>query len=179
MADLLALSTGILDGSISTAEAGPINRINFELSHIADGISVEAFSHCVMFETDDGLVAFDTSGVAGGAKVVEAIRGWRDTPFHSLVYTHGHLDHVGGCGAFMADAESRRYKKPLVVGHENVPKRFDRYNYTGGYNTIINQRQFGQFTRRGYDFAEGDTFLPAGVEAGAASPGAGGGSHWR
>jgi alkyl sulfatase BDS1-like metallo-beta-lactamase superfamily hydrolase len=164
MADLLALSTGIIDGTMSTADVGPVNRINFQLSPVADGIAmVEAFSHCVLFETDDGLVAFDTSGVNGGKRVVEAIRGWRDTRFNSLVYTHGHLDHVGGCGAFMADAERAGSPRPQVIGHENVPRRFDRYHFTSGYNAIINQRQFGQFARRGYQISDGNGFLPEGT----------------
>jgi alkyl sulfatase BDS1-like metallo-beta-lactamase superfamily hydrolase len=164
MADLLSLSSSVIDGIRSSDDVGPMNRINFELSTIKDKVAmVEAFSHCVLFETDDGLVAFDTSGVAGGARVVDAIRGWRKDRFHSLVYTHGHLDHVGGCGAFMADALSRKQPKPQVVGHENVPHRFDRYKMTSGYNTVINQRQFGQFTRRGYEITDGDSFLPAGA----------------
>jgi alkyl sulfatase BDS1-like metallo-beta-lactamase superfamily hydrolase len=164
MADLLALSTAVIDGTTSAEEVGPMNRINFQLSPIADKIAmVEAFSHCVLFQTEDGLVAFDTSGVNGGGRVVEAIRGWRNDRFNSLVYTHGHLDHVGGCGAFMADAESGGNPRPAVIGHENVSRRFDRYNFTSGYNVVINQRQFGQFSRRGYDISDGDGFLPEGA----------------
>ncbi|MCB1691810.1 MAG: MBL fold metallo-hydrolase [Pseudomonadales bacterium] len=164
MADLLSLSTAVIDGTTSAEDVGPMNRINFQLSPVADGVAmVEAFSHCVLFETDDGLVAFDTSGVQGGQRVVEAIRGWRKDRFNSLVYTHGHLDHVGGCGAFMADAERAGTPRPQVIGHENVPHRFDRYNFTSGYNTVINQRQFGQFSRRGYAITDGDSFLPAGA----------------
>ena len=164
MADLLALSTAVIDGTTSAADVGPMNRINFQLSPINDKVAmVEAFSHCVLFETGDGLVAFDTSGVNGGARVVEAIRDWRKSRFNSLVYTHGHLDHVGGCGAFMADAEAAGHARPQVIGHENVPRRFDRYNFTSGYNTVINQRQFGQFSRRGYDLGDGDNFLPKGA----------------
>lgn len=161
MADLLALSTGVIDGTVSPDETGPLNRINFQLSTITDDIAmVEAFSHCILFKTDDGLVAFDTSGVQGGGRVVEAIRGWSDEAFNSLVYTHGHLDHVGGSGAFMADAESKGSPRPKVIGHENVPRRFERYNFTSGYNLVINQRQFGQFSRRGYDLGDEGRFLP-------------------
>ena len=161
MTDLLALSTAVLDGSQSPEQVGPMNRINHQLSTVANGVAVvEAFSHCILFETDDGLVAFDTSSVAGGERVVEAIRGWRNDPFNSLVYTHGHLDHVGGCGAFIADAKANKHAQPKVVGHENVASRFDRYNFTNGYNVSINKRQFGQFSRRGYDISEGETFLP-------------------
>ena len=52
MTDLLALSSDIIDGKLSPDESGPMNRINFQLSPIADGIAmVEAFSHCILFET--------------------------------------------------------------------------------------------------------------------------------
>jgi hypothetical protein len=78
MADLLAMSEAIIEGRTSAAGIGPINRINHELSELGDGLAmVEAFSHCILFATDDGLLAFDTSGPQGGGRVVEAVRGWR------------------------------------------------------------------------------------------------------
>ena len=74
MADLLELSRRVIDEGAAAA-VGPINRINHELSEIGNGLAVvEAFSHCVLFDTDDGLLAFDTSGVAGGERVMEALR---------------------------------------------------------------------------------------------------------
>ena len=161
MADLLALSEAVLDGGKGLAEVGPINRINHQLSVVADGIAVvEAFSHCVLFETDDGLLAFDASNVGGGARVVAAVRRWRAARFNTLVFTHGHLDHVGGSGAFLADASERGDPRPQVAGHVNVAKRFERYRLTAGYNRVINERQFGQFRRFGYSMFDGETFLP-------------------
>ena len=161
MSELLELSSAVIDGKKTEEEVGPMNRVNFRLSELTKDIAVvEAFSHCVTFKTDDGLVAFDTSGPLGGPRVVEALRKWSKDPFNSLVYTHGHVDHVGGCGAFIDDAETNGSPKPRVIGHENVPKRFDRYNFTNGYNMVINQRQFGQFSRRGYQIQDGETFLP-------------------
>ena len=161
MADLLALSTKVLDGG-SADGVGPLNRITHELSGIADGIAmVEAFSHAVLFETEEGLVVFDTSGAQGGTRVVDAIRGWSKRPFHTLVYTHGHIDHVGGCGAFLADAAAKRHARPRIAGHENVARRFDRYNLTNGYNLAINARQFRGFQRHGYGIGgEEGRFLP-------------------
>ncbi len=163
MADLLRISSDVIDGKIGTDEVGPLNRINFELSEIADNVAmVEAFSHSILFKTDDGLVTFDTSNLRGSRRVVDAIRGWSKAPFHSLVYTHGHLDHVGGCGTFLADALERGHEKPNIVGHDNIKPRFDRYRYTNGYNLAINSRQFGSVTRRGYDIGDGEEeFLPA------------------
>ena len=169
MADLLALSEAVLDGGKGLAEVGPINRINHRLSVVADGVAVvEAFSHCVLFETDDGLLAFDTSNSLGGARAVAAVRRWRAARFNALVFTHGHLDHVGGSGAFLADAAQRGDPRPRVVGHANVAKRFERYRLTAGYNRVVNERQFGQFRRFGYALfdtdgestAEGGAFLP-------------------
>jgi alkyl sulfatase BDS1-like metallo-beta-lactamase superfamily hydrolase len=161
MADLLALSRAVIDDGKGIGEVGPINRINHQLSEIGPGVAmVEAFSHCVLFETDDGLVAFDTSNPEGGRRVVDEVRRWRAERFNTVVYTHGHVDHVGGCGAFIADAEGRGDPRPRIAGHENVPKRFDRYVLTNGYNQIINERQFGQFRRAGYEISGAPRFLP-------------------
>jgi alkyl sulfatase BDS1-like metallo-beta-lactamase superfamily hydrolase len=161
MADLLEMSSAIIDGTRSADDVGPINRINHQLSTLADGVAmVEAFSHCIAFETADGLLTFDTSGPAGGARVVDEIRRWRRDRFNTIVYTHGHIDHVAGCGAFIDDARASGAPRPRVVGHANVSSRFDRYNLTNGYNQIINERQFGQFRRRGYDIVGEQRFLP-------------------
>ncbi len=166
MADLLKISSDVIDGKVDTSEVGPLNRINFQLSELGDDIAmVEAFSHSVLFKTDDGLVVFDTSNLPGSERVVDAIRGWSKDRFHSLVYTHGHVDHVGGCGTFLKDAEDRGDPRPTIVGHENVKPRFDRYNDTNGYNLVINKRQFGSVTRRGYDLGSDERFLPRTSEA--------------
>ena len=158
MADLLAMSTAIIDGHAAPGELGPLNRINHQLSELSSELAVvEAFSHCIVFKTDDGLVTFDTSNEHGGKKCVGAIQSWTKDPFNTVVFTHGHIDHVGGCGAFCSAYEGR---KPTIVGHENVAARFARYRMTNGYNHVINERQFGQFKRRGYDLAGESQFLP-------------------
>ncbi|MCA8905240.1 MAG: hypothetical protein KDA43_10520, partial [Hyphomonas sp.] len=71
MADLLALSSAVIDEGQPLEKSGPLNRITHELSEIGPRLAmVEAFSHCIVFDTDDGLVAFDTSNEYGGAKCV-------------------------------------------------------------------------------------------------------------
>ncbi|MDA0891426.1 MAG: MBL fold metallo-hydrolase [Proteobacteria bacterium] len=158
MADLLSMSADIIDGRVTPEALGPLNRINHQLSELATDLAVvEAFSHCIVFKTDEGLVTFDTSNEHGGKKCVSAIQSWTHDPFHTVVFTHGHIDHVGGCGAFCDAYEGHR---PIIVGHENVAARFDRYRMTNGYNHVINERQFGQFKRRGYDLAGASQFLP-------------------
>jgi alkyl sulfatase BDS1-like metallo-beta-lactamase superfamily hydrolase len=152
------MSADIIDGRVTPEALGPLNRINHQLSELATDLAVvEAFSHCIVFKTDEGLVTFDTSNEHGGKKCVSAIQSWTHDPFHTVVFTHGHIDHVGGCGAFCDAYEGR---KPIIVGHENVAARFDRYRMTNGYNHVINERQFGQFKRRGSDLAGASQFLP-------------------
>lgn len=143
MADLLALSARIIDSGDTTER---VNRPTGELSEIADGIAfVEAFSHVISFRTSDGMVLFDTSVAAFGPAVRDALRGWApDDRVHTMVYTHGHVDHVGGAPTFVAEAADRGDPRPQVVAHENVPVRFDRYDLTNGYNAAINRRQFGR-----------------------------------
>lgn len=138
MADLIAMSSRIIDSGMADV---PVNRTTNELSEVAEDLAmVESFSHSVVWDSGEGLVAFDASHVNTGAAVVDAISRWRPAPFSTLVYTHGHVDHVGGSGAFA----SHNGERPIrVVGHENVARRFERYRYTNDWNITINARQFG------------------------------------
>ncbi len=140
----------VADRVIDSGEAEPPhNRVTHELSVVEDDVAVvESFSHCWVVDTDEGLVCWDASGVQSGPAVVAALRGWTDRPVHSLVYTHGHVDHVGGSGAFVADAEARGETRPRFLAHEAVPARFERYRATNGWNLAINRRQFGGIRNR-------------------------------
>jgi alkyl sulfatase BDS1-like metallo-beta-lactamase superfamily hydrolase len=129
------LTTGVIDE--------PLNRVTNELHELADNLAiVESFSHCVTWDSGDGLVSFDASGVGAGANVVAALRTWRSAPFNALVYTHGHADHIGGSPAFHHDAEATG-RALRVMAHENVAARIARYETTNAWNVLINQRQFG------------------------------------
>lgn len=160
MTDLLSLSSDIIDRSLPLSESGPLNRITHELSELRPGLAVvEAFSHCIVFDTKDGLVTFDTSSEASGGICVQQIRRWAPHRFNTIVFTHGHVDHVGGSNAFMEDSSENGYPTPRVVGHRNIARRFERYNFTNGYNLLINERQFGLFKRHGYDQGGRSQFL--------------------
>jgi alkyl sulfatase BDS1-like metallo-beta-lactamase superfamily hydrolase len=146
MSELLALSAEAIDSGLAR---GPVNRVTNELSEVADGIAVvESFSHLVALQTDDGLVCVDASGAHTGRAVTGALRTWSTDPVRALVYTHGHVDHVGGSGALLADGADRGHSPPEVVGHEALPGRFERYRVTDRWNTTINARQFGGVSPR-------------------------------
>ena len=140
MTELLERSARIID----TGEFDPaFNPMAAEVHELADGVAmVDAFSHVVALDSGDGLVLFDVSHAMFGPRVVEALRRWSDARVATIVYTHGHLDHVGGAAAIIDD-NAGRGPRPEVVAHDNVPPRFDRYHLTAGYNATINARQFG------------------------------------
>ncbi|MGA1658604.1 MAG: MBL fold metallo-hydrolase, partial [Ilumatobacteraceae bacterium] len=109
----IELSTRVIDSGVVDER---LNRVDGDIWELTDNVAmVESFSHCVTVNTGDGLMCFDASGTQSGTKVVEAIRTWSSAPISHLVYTHGHLDHVGGSGAFLADATSRGSQRPTVV----------------------------------------------------------------
>ena len=138
--DLLALSSRIIDEGVPDE---PVNRVTNELSELADDLAiVERFSHSVALRTDEGLVCFDASRRAHGSGRRRELRRWSPAPVHTLVYTHGHADHVGGSGAFAATptpAATRAHGgRPRERARPPRPLRA-----TNDWNLIINARQFG------------------------------------
>ena len=71
------------------------------------------------------------------------IRDWSPARLNTTIFSHGHIDHVFGVGAFELEAAEKGWPSPRVIAHEAVPARFDRYQLTAGYNATINSRQFG------------------------------------
>lgn len=97
---------------------------------------IASFGNAIALKTDEGALVVDTGSPFTAATIRDAITGWADDPVRTIVYTHGHIDHV--MGASVIGSSGTR-----VVAHENVPARFDRYRLTAGYNAWINRRQFG------------------------------------
>jgi len=101
------------------------------------------FSGLTAFETDEGLVLVDTGATPLGDYLRTQIRKQTDVPLHTVIYTHGHIDHAFGVGAWLAEVGERGGRRPRIVANEAVLRRFERYRRTAGYNSAINQRQFG------------------------------------
>ena len=112
------------------------------LEEVADGVGfVASFCNVIAIATDGGLVVVDTSSQMTATTCATEIREWcertgRDFDVHSIVYTHGHLDHVSGTDPLTTSSRTQ------VIGHRAVKDRFDRYLLTRGYNGAINRRQF-------------------------------------
>jgi alkyl sulfatase BDS1-like metallo-beta-lactamase superfamily hydrolase len=140
---MLARSARIIEGHEKLAMHGLFGASDEPAAEVADGVAVvEAFSNVVAFKTDRGLALFDVSHEMFAPGARERLRAWADDRVDTVVYTHGHVDHVTGASVFETEAAERRSGMIRFVAHVAVPERFDRYVLTNGYNGVINMRQF-------------------------------------
>ncbi len=141
--DIVELAERLWRGEDPTHSTNPLGA-GGRLAEVADGVAfLPNFANCAVVETDDGLVMVDTGSPFTAAKVHAEVRAWSTKPLHSAVYSHGHIDHVFGVGPFDEEAIANGWPRPRVVAHEHLPRRFERYVLTAGYNQIVNRRQFG------------------------------------
>ena len=78
--------------------------------------------NAVFFDTDEGVVLVDTGMAPAGPAILEAIRSVTDKPIHTIIYTHGHVDHAYGTWAIMEAGET-----PEIIAHSALKPRFERY----------------------------------------------------
>jgi len=76
---------------------------------VTDGVYVAVGfdgANSIMIEGDDGIIIVDTLSTYEAAKqVITEFRKITDKPVKAIIYTHGHLDHVHGTGAFLEEGE--------------------------------------------------------------------------
>lgn len=101
---------------------------------------VPAFANVTAFETDDGLLLVDAGLRVVGPAIFASIRARTSAPLHTVVFTHGHVDHAFGLDAWLSELAPAR---PRIIGHRNVRARFERYAKMGALNARINAVQFG------------------------------------
>jgi alkyl sulfatase BDS1-like metallo-beta-lactamase superfamily hydrolase len=139
---VLDLTDRLWRGEVAMGEVHPVGA-HRGLDEVAPGMAfVASFGNVVAIATDGALVLVDTGNQVLAAANHASIRAWSDLPLDTVVYTHGHIDHVFGMAPFDEEAEAAGRPRPRVVAHELVPARFDRYKLTAGYNGVINARQF-------------------------------------
>jgi len=113
------------------------------LEEYAPGVAfVPGYANVVAFDTAEGLLLIDSGTAEQAAAIHQRIRAWSAKPLHTVLFTHGHVDHVFGLAPFEEEARREGWPPPRVVAHANVPLRFDRYILTNGLNAQINARQF-------------------------------------
>jgi glyoxylase-like metal-dependent hydrolase (beta-lactamase superfamily II) len=143
MSDVLEVADRFWRGEISTADAHPVGHSG-SLAEVGDGVAfVPSFANVTAFATGDGLLLVDTAAEFMAESVHAELRRWTGERLHTAVYSHGHIDHVFGVPVWEAESAEHGWPAPVVIAHEALPRRFDRYLLTAGYNQVINRRQFG------------------------------------
>jgi alkyl sulfatase BDS1-like metallo-beta-lactamase superfamily hydrolase len=142
MSRIRELGEELWAGNVRAGDYHPFAPL-LELEEVADGVAfVSGFGNIAAIRTGEGLVLVDTGNYVLAGQIHRIVRGWDAAPVHTAIFTHGHIDHVFGLPPFEHEAEEKGWKPPVVVAHEAVPARFDRYRLTRGYNSCINSRQF-------------------------------------
>ncbi len=95
-----------------------------------------------VIRTAAGLVFVDTAKPDTAAKTLAAVRRWDNSPIHTVIYTHGHIDHTSGIKVIDQEADTRGIPRPRVIAHRNVLRRLSRYEATHGFNSIVQGQQF-------------------------------------
>lgn len=101
------------------------------------------FGNVIALLTDEGVVLVDASNYASGRDILQELRKRTDLPIHTIVYTHGHLDHVPGASHFIDDARERGHPRPRVIGHHRVIDRLHRYDRMASQIQFISAIQWG------------------------------------
>jgi alkyl sulfatase BDS1-like metallo-beta-lactamase superfamily hydrolase len=142
-ADLLEISDRLWRGELDIAEYHPFSFLGGSTEVGRDCLFVASFANVSAIATAAGLILVDTGSQPLAGEAHDAVRAWRSDRVDTVIFSHGHIDHVFGVDRYEADAASAGQAPLRVIAHELVPARFERYRLTGGYNAIINQRQFG------------------------------------
>jgi alkyl sulfatase BDS1-like metallo-beta-lactamase superfamily hydrolase len=140
--EVLELADRLWSGEANIVENHPVGYMG-QMVELDERLAFwPSFANVTAILTDEGLVLVDSGNFLLGEMAHETIRGWTDERVHTVIWSHGHVDHVFGVPLWDAEAEERGWPRPRVVAHEAMPARFARYLDTAGYNQIINTRQF-------------------------------------
>jgi len=148
MSGALKHDTGTIDKSVGGTLFERYFTGRNEASVVAPGtfFMTADYVNLTALETKDGLVLVDCGMEAAGPKVMEEIRKHTQAPLHTVVFTHGHMDHAFGLKPWLEAGE-----RPRVIAHENLVRRFRTYMKTGPMNFGIEQdigwpTQYADFT---------------------------------
>ncbi|MGH3119388.1 MAG: alkyl sulfatase dimerization domain-containing protein [Gaiellales bacterium] len=102
-----------------------------------------ALGNSTAFLGKDGVLIVDTAQERFTPNILSALRAnYSQAPIEAIVYTHGHIDHVTGAEAMIAEAQTRDDRRPHIFAHRDLARRFDRYRLLAAQNDHINRIQF-------------------------------------
>jgi len=101
------------------------------------------FANVTAILTTQGWVLVDCGFIHMGEDIYNKVQVIKKAPIHTIIITHGHVDHCGG-GRTIETLNMQDYNCSIrFVGHKNIGHRFARYVQTSEFNRILNHKQFG------------------------------------
>ena len=90
-----------------------------ELIEVTDDIYVGigyGIANSIMIETENNLVIVDTLGSTESAEVLyKDFRKISEKPIIAIIYTHNHLDHLGGATVFFEESKTEIYAQENII----------------------------------------------------------------
>ena len=112
-----------------------------EIVKVTDGVFVGVgfgLANSIMIESEEGLVIVDTLGSEERARtLLTEFRKISSKPIKAIIYTHNHLDHIGGATIFYNDT------KPEIYAQKNI--LYNIANISTTIRPIIFERSARQF----------------------------------
>ncbi|WP_308909381.1 alkyl sulfatase dimerization domain-containing protein [Pseudokordiimonas caeni] len=120
----------------------------------------------IVIEGDTGLIIVDTTlSRTDGDATLELIRQKSDKPIVGVIYTHHHIDHTGGAGAFVS-REDAASGKVMVIAADDLPEELLDENAVTGpimglraaymYGVLLDPETDG----KGYKVGLGGNIIP-------------------
>ena len=123
---LFAPGMGSFDDQALAAQGG-VAQAQYETRELADNVYLFRYggSQSMFVVTPDGVIAMDPINVVAAKVYLEEIRKITKVPVVYVVYSHHHLDHIGGGAPFKAQGATfvahRQAKAALVrINNPNV-----------------------------------------------------------
>ncbi len=103
------------------------------------------FGNVIMIEGDDGLIIVDTTTAHEHAAVAaDAFGEISDKPVVAVIYTHHHVDHVSGTGAFIDEAAAARGEVPVIAAENFLRELQDENQVTAPIMGVRALYMYGQ-----------------------------------
>jgi len=159
MAAIKETAERLWSGQLSTRDQHPFTATG-EIEEIAPRVAFcRWLGNFTVCKTDEGLVLIDTGSYFNQDQTLALIRTYSTARIHTVIYTHGHLDHAGGTAAIVAEAGKNRVARPRVVGHRAIAERLDRYKRAAGYNRRVDDLLYGSGAAFPSEFVYPDTYF--------------------
>ncbi|TXT63320.1 MAG: Metallo-beta-lactamase superfamily protein [Promethearchaeota archaeon] len=120
---------------------------------------IPSFGNIGVIETNEGLVVFDIALRQFARRNFKTLRKITKKPIKYLIFSHGHFDHCYGFEPFISEIKEKGWEMPEIIAHENVYKRFKKYQMLDDYHRWLNAQQFSSVMGRSNDVIEPDKIL--------------------